>query len=150
MKVVDPGRSYELAGGNGLVFLQTEDGWISRDGTTNEEVLDVLIERVTEDYRACPSREGIRALYLLREALAALRQLSERPPRAGGEGTGQARGPATESAEALLGRIASCEPDARQPLPAALALSLRRRRDPRPDAVPDRHHGPDAGVGIGR
>jgi len=74
MKIIDPGRVYELAAGNGLVFVQKEDGRTVHDGTTNEEVLEVLIHRVTEAYQRLPSQESIRAAHFLREALGALRQ----------------------------------------------------------------------------
>lgn len=87
MKVVDPGRNYMLAAGNGLVFLQKEDGQVIRDGTTNEEVLEVLIDRVTEAYQALPCQESVRALYLLREALATFRARSMRRAHAEVEGT---------------------------------------------------------------
>lgn len=40
------------------------------DGTTNEELLTVLIDRVTGAFQNLPWQESIRALYLLREALA--------------------------------------------------------------------------------
>ena len=48
MKVVEPGHRYELAAGTDLVFLQKEGGKVIRDGTTNEELVEVLIDRVTE------------------------------------------------------------------------------------------------------
>jgi hypothetical protein len=54
MKIVDPGLSYELAGGNRLVSLQKGDGKIIRDGTTNQELLTVLIDRVTGAFQNLP------------------------------------------------------------------------------------------------
>ena len=155
MKVIDPGHSYDLEGGNGLVFRQMKDGWIVRDGTTNEEVLDVLIERVAEDCRTAPCGESLRALHLLREALTALRMRSARPASANVEGSGQPHAPGIDSAAALPGTIVARELDARRPLPsalasAALAVCLHHRCDRRPQAVPDRPHGRDAGVGIDR
>ena len=102
MKVIDPGRVYELTAGNGLRFLQKEDGRIVRDGTTIEEVLDVLIDRVTEAYQALPCQETIRALYLMREALAALQTRTERRILAQVEGTRQPHDPVPEPGDALL------------------------------------------------
>ena len=90
MKVVDPGRVYELAAGNGLAFLQKDGGHVLRNGTTNEEVLEVLIDRVTEAYQALPCQETIRALFLLREALAAFQARTARRQDARVEGTRQA------------------------------------------------------------
>jgi len=89
MKAVDPGRSYELSAGNRLVFLQKGGDRIIRDGTTNEEVLEVLIDRVTEAYQTLPCEESIRALYLLREALATFRMRTARRIFAEVEGSNQ-------------------------------------------------------------
>jgi len=132
MKIVDPGCGYRLAGGNGLVFLRMEDGRIVRDGTTNEEVLEVLIDHVTEAYQTLPCRETVRALYLLREALAAFRMRSAQRASAGVEGTLLPHHPVVDSVEALLGRIVSCAPDVQPPLPAA-------SRCPRPLPLPPAH-----------
>ena len=109
MKVIDPGRVYELMAGNGLRFLQKEDGRIVRDGTTIEEVLDVLIDRVTEAYQALPCQETIRALYLMREALAALQMRTERRMLAKVEGTRQPHDPLPEPGDTLHGRTISSE-----------------------------------------
>jgi len=89
MNVVDPGRRYGLAPGNSLVFLQKERGDIIQDGTTNEELLEVLIHRVTEAYRTLPCKESIRALHLLRQALEAFRTRTARRIAANVEGTYQ-------------------------------------------------------------
>jgi len=99
MKVVDPGRAYELAAGNGLVFLQREGGKLVRNGTTNEEVLEVLIDRVTEAYQTVPCQETIRALYLLREALAEFHARTARRLGARVEGTHQPHDHVSASAE---------------------------------------------------
>lgn len=104
MKVIDPGRVYELSAGNALRFLQKEDGRIVRDGTTIEEVLEVLIDRVTEAYQALPCHETIRALYLMREALAALQARTERRIHARVEGTRKSHDPTPELDDALPGR----------------------------------------------
>jgi hypothetical protein len=112
MKVVDPGRSYELAAGNGLVFLRKQEGRIVRDGTTNEEVLEVLIDRVTEAYQTLPCQESIRALYLLREALEAFRTRAARRMHANVEGTLQPHDPVAEAPDILQGKSVAREFDA--------------------------------------
>ena len=90
MKVIDPGRDYELSAGNGLAFLRKEGDLLVRDGTTNEEVLEVLIHRLTEGYQAVPCGETIRALYLLHATLAILQVRTARRVNAQVEGTQQA------------------------------------------------------------
>lgn len=117
MRVVDPGRIYELSAGNDLVFLRKEDGRIVRDGTTNEEVLEVLIDRVTTAYQMLPCQESIRALYLLREALATLQTRSARRASANVEGTLKPHDPVLEMADALLGRPVSRAFDAMDQAP---------------------------------
>lgn len=117
MKVVDASHSYESAAEIGLVFLEKEDGWVVDNRTTNEEVLEVLIDRVTEDYLTLPCRERVRALYLLREALAVLRRLSARGASVNVEGTRNPHSPVDESLDVLLGGTISCEPDALHPTP---------------------------------
>jgi hypothetical protein len=87
MKVIDPGRCYELGAGVGLTFMQKDGSRIVRQGTTNEELLEVLIHRVTEGYQTLPCQESIRALYLLREALASFRTRTARRVDARVEGT---------------------------------------------------------------
>jgi hypothetical protein len=87
MKVIDPGRVYELSACNRLSFLQKDHGEIVRDGTTNEEVLEVLIDRVTEAYQRLPCQESIRAVHYLREALTALRNRTASRVRSRVEGT---------------------------------------------------------------
>lgn len=109
MKVIDPGRVYELTAGNGLRFLQKEDGRIVREGTTIEEVLEVLIDRVTEAYQTLPCQETIRALYLMREALAALQARTERRIHAKVEGTRRPHDPAPDPGDALPGRSLESE-----------------------------------------
>jgi hypothetical protein len=112
MKVIDPGRVYELAAGNGLQFLQKHDGLIVREGTTIEEVLEVLIDRVTEAYQTLPCQETIRALYLMREALSALQTRSSRRALANVEGTNLPHDPVAHSDDVLMGRTISRELDA--------------------------------------
>lgn len=100
MKVIDPGRSYELSAGIGLNFVQKDGGRVVRNGTTNEELLEVLIHRVTETYQTLPCQESIRAIYLLREALAAFRLRTARRVRSNVEGTHQPHDAGAESESA--------------------------------------------------
>jgi len=100
MKIVDRGCTYELSAGNHLAFLQKGRDSVIRDGTTNEEVLEVLIDRTTEAYQTLPCEESIRALYLLQEALAAFRSRTARRIAAGVEGTRQPHEHRLESADA--------------------------------------------------
>lgn len=107
MIVVDPGRRYELAAGNSLVFVQKERGDIICDGTTNEELLEVLIDRVTEAYRSLPCEESIRALHLLRMALETFRMRTERRMAANVEGTYQPHSFIFEADEVSRGAAAT-------------------------------------------
>src|SRR5258708_7358898 len=111
MKVVDPGCIYELSAGNGLVFLQREHGHLVRHGTTNEEVLEVLIDRVTEAYQTLPCQETIRALYLLREALAEFRARTARRLSASVEGTHHPHDSVPASADMARTRTVSLDFD---------------------------------------
>jgi hypothetical protein len=104
MKVIDPGHAYELSAGNGLRFMRKAGGRVVRNGTTNEEVLEVVIHRLTGGFELLPCRETIRALFLLREALNALQERSERRMDAGVEGTPHPVGHASELVEASAQR----------------------------------------------
>ena len=89
MKVLEPGHRYELSCGNRLVFLQKEGGKVIRDGTTNEELVEVLIDRVIEACRDLPCEESIRALQLLRQVLEAFHMRAAKRFHAKVEGTHQ-------------------------------------------------------------
>jgi hypothetical protein len=101
MKVLDPGRRYELSAGNTLQFLQKAREAVLRDGTTNEEVLEVLIDRVTEAYQSVPCEESIRALHLLQEALTVFRMRTQRRQRSNVEGTDMPHDHGLEAADIL-------------------------------------------------
>ena len=111
MKVVDPGQVYKLSTGSDIVFLRKEDGRIVRDGTTIEELVEVLIHRVTEAYQRLPCQESIRALYLLHEALAAFQTRSARRVAAKVEGTLNPHDPFVESTDVLHGTTVSHDID---------------------------------------
>jgi hypothetical protein len=109
MNAIDRGCSYRLAAGNRLVFVRKTGDLMVQDGTTNEEVLEVLIHRATEAYATLPCLETIRALYLLREALAAFRTRSARRVSAGIEGSLLPHCPIAEAPEILFGTPISRE-----------------------------------------
>ena len=104
MKILDRGRRYELSAGNHLAFVQKGGDSVIRDGTTNEEVLEVLIDRTTEAYQTLPCEESIRALHMLQEALAAFRSRTARRIAAGVEGTQQPHEYHFDSSDAVSGR----------------------------------------------
>jgi len=98
MKVLDPGHRYELASGDTLHFLQKVGTKVIQDGTTNEELLQVLIHRVGEAYQKLPCKESVRALHDLRHALVTFRLRTARRVAAKVEGTHKAHDPMAHSA----------------------------------------------------
>ena len=133
MRVIDPVVSYDLAGGNGLVFLQMEDGWIVRDGTTNEEVLELMIQRIAEGYTTIPCGEtNACAVPFARSFGGAASAIGATHRAPTSKGPADQRTPVVESMEAPPAGIGSHQPDARRPLPAALAaLEVCIRHPPR-------------------
>lgn len=79
MKVLTPGHLYELdsmeeTNPQRLQFIQKEKNEAGQfvtvqDGTTNEEVLKVLIDRTKTLYDKLPSEETGKAIYHLNQAL---------------------------------------------------------------------------------
>jgi hypothetical protein len=63
------GHFYELANDQRLVFLEKEAGQIIHDGTTNEELLEVLVDRITKLNAKFPCRENSIAITKIQEAL---------------------------------------------------------------------------------
>lgn len=78
MKVNDAGHSYYLNGHQVLRFLKKTRNTVTNelqtvyDGTTNEEVIEVLIDRITFLNNALPCQENATALYHLNQALEVL------------------------------------------------------------------------------
>lgn len=77
MKVIDPGHLYELESMEGnnpqmIQFIKKElvekEFKTLVDGTTNEEILDVLIDRLEILYKKLPSDETQSAISHLKEA----------------------------------------------------------------------------------
>jgi len=95
MKVLIPGHKYQLdmmEGGYLIVqFIQKEekDGKFVtvHNGTTNEEVLEMLIDRIMFLDQKLPSENNMRALERLITALHYLRQRTQERKERGVEGT---------------------------------------------------------------
>lgn len=47
MKTIEPGKKYELSNGESITFLSKGVNGEKMDGTTNEEVLSVLVDRIS-------------------------------------------------------------------------------------------------------
>jgi hypothetical protein len=106
MVVVELGSSYALTGGSHLTFLKKLGDKIVQVGTTNEEVLEVLLHREAEAFKALPSRESIRALHLLRETLVTFRLRTARRVAAKVEGTLQPRADTFKPTDTSLSIVA--------------------------------------------
>ena len=97
MRVIDPGHEYELEGFEGtpqvLSFIKKEpvpesDNLLQTvyDGTTNEEVIKVLIDRLTYLYGKFPSKETTHAIGNLASALYHLESRTRERKARGVEG----------------------------------------------------------------
>lgn len=69
---------YELAEGQTLRFTKRDEAGALTVGTTNEEVIDVLIHRLREQAKKVPSRENSIAITKLEEAEMWLTRRSDR------------------------------------------------------------------------
>jgi hypothetical protein len=75
MQIVRPGHAYRLRNGEMLSFVEKVpapelDGLVlAYDGTTNEEVIEVLIDRLMFLNRAMPCRENRKTIAALLEAM---------------------------------------------------------------------------------
>ena len=82
MKCVEKGHVYRLDNFQTgrvqeVIFMKRVDGEVARDGTTNEEVLTMLIERIRYLDTEMPCRENQIALVRLEEALLWLNRRTE-------------------------------------------------------------------------
>lgn len=91
MKPINSGcHEYVLGHGEFLNFMEKgSDGRMIREGTTNEEVLDVLIHRIGKLNRLVPCAENSTALRKIREAKFWLNERTHDRQNRGVEGTGQ-------------------------------------------------------------
>lgn len=98
MKVLTPGHKYELSNFEGteptqtLQFIQKEGEPLTtvHDGTTNEEVLSMLIDRMRFLQNKLPSRETAIAITKCEEALMWLNKRTAERKARGVEGTHKA------------------------------------------------------------
>lgn len=97
MKILTPGHKYELASFEGgtpqeLQFIQKEGEPLKTvsDGTTNEEVLAMLIDRMNFLNAKMPGRENSIAITKLEEALLWLNHRTALRKARGVEGTHKA------------------------------------------------------------
>ncbi len=74
MNVIDPGHIYNLDNDNTLSFIKREAGQLIYPGTTNEEVLEVLIDRTEFLNLKMWCKENDEALQYLKLALSAFHE----------------------------------------------------------------------------
>jgi hypothetical protein len=91
---VDPAHIYELGGGQTVRFLKKErvspestELRLVYDGTTNEELLEVLIDRTQTLQVKFPCDENLAALTYMHKALAAFNERTRRRQSQNVEGT---------------------------------------------------------------
>lgn len=89
-KQLDPGHVYILSNGEKLTFQRGPAKRILFKGTTNEEILDVLADRLTFLQAVLPCVENLRALDALREAKLQLMARTKAREVQGVEGTSAA------------------------------------------------------------
>jgi len=92
MEVIDPGHEYVLEGfqsgqlEHSLLFIKMENGEYLNDGTTNEEVLKVLIDRMYSLNTKFPCRENSIVITNLEESLMWLEERTRKRKVQGVEG----------------------------------------------------------------
>lgn len=86
MQVVEEGHGYLIKGGS-LWFIKRVNGESIREGTTNEEVLEVLIDRLRYLQGKLPCLENADALEHLKAALYILEERTRKRESQGVEGT---------------------------------------------------------------
>jgi len=75
---IDAQHIYALAGNQHIRFLKKADRQVVYDGTTNEELIEVLIHRLGKLNDKSPCRENIDAIAYLGGALNRLNQRAAR------------------------------------------------------------------------
>lgn len=96
MKAVSAGHSYNLhnMAGNRIVgilnFMKKENGKLLHEGTTTEEVIDVLIDRITVLNDKFQCKENLEAIDYLTKAKQALEARTADRTRRGVEGKDKA------------------------------------------------------------
>lgn len=99
MQVIEPGHTYELAnvqeGTQTLQFIQkdakegSDELEVVKDGTTNEEVLAVLVNRMEYLDGRVPSDANKAVIACLQQAITLLEQRTHERQERGVEGTSQ-------------------------------------------------------------
>ena len=92
MKVIEKGHIYELQSYEGmgdqkLKFISKNGSTIVHDGTTNEEVLDVLIDRINFLQETLPCKENEFVIKNLQQSLIWLNNRTIKRLEQGVEGT---------------------------------------------------------------
>jgi hypothetical protein len=94
MKILRPNHAYELENfdnpdrtGQVIRFIEKNEQGVVNDGTTNEEVLIMLIDRMRGLHQKVPSRQSALAITKLEEALMWLFNRTEERRARGVEGT---------------------------------------------------------------
>jgi hypothetical protein len=83
---IDKNHIYTLAGNNHLRFMKKSDGQLVYEGTTNEEVLEILLHRIRGLNAQFPCEENREALAHLGIALSWLNVRTKRRVAQGVEG----------------------------------------------------------------
>lgn len=78
MKIVDPGHTYEVNGNQTIAFIKRTDGALVFAGTTNEEMLEVLIDRTEFLNGKFPCIENEMALLAMKSALEAFNSRTQK------------------------------------------------------------------------
>lgn len=92
MKTVVPGHEYELLNASGtrvvdrIEFINKKDGKLVKDGTTSEEVIAVLIDRIEFLDTKFACKENKAAVKSLKAALASLQKRTADRTERGVEG----------------------------------------------------------------
>ena len=83
---IDAQHIYKLAGDQHVRFMKKVGGELVYEGTTNEELMEVLIHRITALNEKFPCPENMHAISALGGALAALNERTRRRVAQGVEG----------------------------------------------------------------
>ena len=88
MNVIEANTAYKIGGEQTLRFIHRDEASESMAaGTTNEEVLEVVLDRIRGQNRKVPCRENALAITRIEEALMWLARRSEKRFQQGVNGT---------------------------------------------------------------
>jgi hypothetical protein len=87
MKVIDAGSVYSVEGAQLIKFIKKTDGQLVHEGTTNEELIEVLLDRMKGLNDKLPCLENDAAIAHLHGALHWLNQRSQKRTDQGVETT---------------------------------------------------------------